>query len=63
MRDAVEIERGLMDFARAPNGGLIVTSSILAEVHRDLIIALAGHHRLPAMYSARYIVAAGGLLS
>ena len=63
MRDAVEIERGLMDFARSPNGGLIVTSSILAEVHRDLIIALAGRHRLPAIYFARYLVAAGGLLS
>jgi putative tryptophan/tyrosine transport system substrate-binding protein len=63
IRDAVEIERGLMDFARSPNGGLIVTSSILTEVHRDLIIALAGRHRLPAIYSARYLVVAGGLLS
>src|SRR5262245_14631996 len=40
MRDAVEIERGLTDYARLSNGGLIVTSSILAEVRRDLVIAL-----------------------
>jgi len=63
MRDAVEIERGLKDFARSPNGGLIVTSSILAEVNRDLIIALAARHRLPAIYPVRYLVGAGGLLS
>jgi putative ABC transport system substrate-binding protein len=63
MRDAVEIERVLIEFARSPNGGLIVTSSILAEVHRDLIIALTGRHRLPAIYPSRYLVAAGGLLS
>jgi putative ABC transport system substrate-binding protein len=63
MRDAVEIERGLTDYARSPNGGLIVTSSILAEVHRDLIIALAQSHGLPAIYPIRYLAAAGGLVS
>jgi putative ABC transport system substrate-binding protein len=63
MRDAVEIERGLTDYARLSNGGLIVTSSILAEVHRDLIIALAHRHRLPAIYSVRYLAVAGGLMS
>ena len=63
MRDAVEIERALTEFVRSPNGGLIVTSSILAEVHRELIIALTARHRLPAIYPSSYLVAAGGLLS
>ena len=51
VRDAGEIERAITAFARAPNGGLIVTASALAIVHRDLIIALAARHRLPAVYS------------
>ena len=58
-----EIDRGLTAFARSPNGGLIVTGSALAVVHRDLIIALAARLRLPAVYYDRYFVAAGGLIS
>ena len=50
VRDAGEIERAVTAFARAPNGGLIVTASALAIVHRDLIIALAARHKLPAVY-------------
>ena len=50
VRDAGEIERAIAAFARAPNGGLIVTASALATVHRDLIVALAARHRLPAVY-------------
>ena len=46
-----------------PNGGLIVTASALADRHRELIIALAARHKLPAVYSARFFVAAGGLIS
>src|SRR5262249_46813048 len=61
--DAGEIDRGLTAFARSPNGGLIVTGSALAIVHRDLIIALAARLRLPAVYYDRYFVAAGGLVS
>ena len=41
MRDAPEIERAVAAFARAPNGGLIVTASPLAQRHRDLIVTLA----------------------
>jgi putative ABC transport system substrate-binding protein len=61
--DAGEIERGLTAFARSPKGGLIVTASALAVVHRDLIIALAARLRLPAVYYERYFAAAGGLVS
>jgi ABC-type uncharacterized transport system substrate-binding protein len=61
--DAGEIDRGLTAFARSPNGGVIVTGSALAVVHRDLIIALTARLRLPAVYYDRYFAAAGGLIS
>jgi ABC-type uncharacterized transport system substrate-binding protein len=63
VRDAGEIERAVTAFARSPNDGLLVTGSALATVHRDLIVALAARHRLPAVYPARYFVTAGGLFS
>jgi len=63
MRDAPEIERAVAAFARAPNGGLIVTASGPAALHRDLIIALAARHKLPAVYYERTFVVAGGLIS
>ena len=53
VRDAGEIERAVAAFARAPNGGLIVTASALASVHRDLIVTLAARHKLPAIYFER----------
>jgi putative tryptophan/tyrosine transport system substrate-binding protein len=62
MRDANDIEQGITTFARRPNGGLIVLGSALASVHRDLIVTLAGRHRLPAVYSDRLFVAGGGLM-
>ena len=63
VRDAGEIERAIAAFARSSNGGLIVTASALAVVHRDLIITLAARHKLPAVYSCRFFVTAGGLIS
>jgi putative tryptophan/tyrosine transport system substrate-binding protein len=63
MRDAGEIERAVGAFARGSNGGLIVTASGLANVHRDLIITLAARHKLPAIYWERFFVTSGGLMS
>jgi putative ABC transport system substrate-binding protein len=63
VRDADDIERDVAAFARVPNGGLIVTGSALAAVHRDLIIMLAARHQLPAVYSNRFYVTGGGLIS
>jgi putative tryptophan/tyrosine transport system substrate-binding protein len=63
VRDASEIERAVMGFARSSNGGLIVTASPLAQLHRDLIITLAARHKLPAVYFERFFVAEGGLIS
>ena len=63
LRDAGEIERDVAAFARSPNGGLILTGSTLAVVHRDLIVTLAARHKLHAVYPSRFFVAAGGLIS
>jgi ABC-type uncharacterized transport system substrate-binding protein len=62
-RDASEIERAITAFAQGSNGGLIVTGSPAAVVHRELIIALAARHRLPAVYNVRFWAAGGGLIS
>jgi putative tryptophan/tyrosine transport system substrate-binding protein len=63
VRDAPEIERAVTAFARGSNDGLIVTPSPLALAHRDLIIALAAQHNLPAVYPFRFFVNSGGLIS
>jgi len=63
VRDASEIEHGIIDFAHGSNGGLIVTGSAQARVHHKLIIGLAARHRLPAVYFGRLYVDAGGLIS
>jgi putative ABC transport system substrate-binding protein len=62
LRDVGEIERAIVDFARSPNGGLVVLPSGLSSVHRELIIELASRHRLPAVYPFRYFVEDGGLI-
>jgi putative ABC transport system substrate-binding protein len=63
LRDAAEIESSVAAFARAPNGGLIITASALSLAHRDLIISLAARYKLPATYQERSYAAAGGLAS
>ena len=63
MRDAGEIQRTVAAFARAPNGGLIVTGSGAGIRYRALIIMLATRYKLPAVYFDRVFVAAGGLVS
>jgi putative tryptophan/tyrosine transport system substrate-binding protein len=63
VRDAGEIERAITAFARSSNGGVIVTASALAVVHRDLIVRLAARHRLPMVSPFRFLVTGGGLIS
>ena len=63
LRDPGEIERGIGTFAQSPNGGVIVTASASAAVHRQLIISLAARHKLPAVYWERYLISGGGLVS
>ena len=63
VRDPGEIERAISAFARSSNGGLIVTAAPIATAHRDLIITLAAHHQLPAVYPLPYFAHSGGLIA
>ena len=63
VRDAAEIERDVSAFARSASDGLIVSTSALAVVHRDLIVTLVAQHKLPTVYPERNFAAAGGLIS
>ena len=63
LRDTGDIERDVSAFARSPNGGLIVTAGAATVRHSNLIITLAGRHKLPAVYNERSFIAAGGLMS
>ena len=63
LRTADQIDRDITTFAQSSNGGLIVTGSASAGVHRKLITALAARHKLPATYSNRFFLDDGGLLS
>src|SRR5215467_16286613 len=63
VHDPAEIETAIAAFAREPSGGLIVLPSAFMLVHRDLVIALAARHRLPAVYAFRFFAQNGGLIS
>jgi putative ABC transport system substrate-binding protein len=63
VRTPAEIERGLVAFAGAPNGGVIVTGSSSTLLHRALIVALAARLKMPAVYNQRFFVREGGLIS
>jgi putative ABC transport system substrate-binding protein len=58
-----EMERAIEQFARAPDGALLVLPDLFTATNRRSIVALAARHRLPAVYPARYFVAGGGLMS
>jgi len=63
VRGAAEIERAIETLAREPNAAFIVLPNPVIHLHRELTIALAAEHRLPAMYPYRYFAAGGGLMS
>lgn len=63
IRDPAALERDLVAFAAAPNGGVVATASPLTGLHRDLIIRLAAEHRLPAIYPYNHFAPAGGLIA
>jgi putative ABC transport system substrate-binding protein len=58
-----EIEQVITEFAREPNGGLIISPNGLAIINRDLIIELAAKYKLPAIYPFRIFAERGGLLA
>jgi putative ABC transport system substrate-binding protein len=61
--NTTEIERAVSDFAREPNGGLIVTAAASGITQRELIVSLAARYKLPAVYFSRDFVVDGGLIS
>jgi putative ABC transport system substrate-binding protein len=63
VRDGAEIKRAVTAFARGSNDGLIVLTTGLTLVHRELIISSAARHRLPAVYTDRTFVTGGGLIA
>jgi putative ABC transport system substrate-binding protein len=63
MRDPGEIERAVAAFARVPNSGLVVAGAPSLSAHRQLIIALAARHQLPAVYPLPYLTRSGGLIA
>ncbi len=63
VHNAAEMEREIEQFARVPNGALLVLPDLFTATNRQSIIALAAHHRLPAVYPFRYFVTSGGLMS
>jgi len=63
MRDASEIGRAVVAFAREPNSGLIIAGSPSLTDYRNLIFTLAARHRLPAVYPFAYFSRSGSLIS
>jgi putative ABC transport system substrate-binding protein len=63
LRESAEFEGAIAAFARQPNGGMVVTTTALAQIHRAQIIGLAAKHRLPTIYPYRVFAQAGGLFT
>ena len=63
IENAADIEHVIASLAQSPNGGLVVLPDSTSIQHRDLVVALAARHRLPAVYAFRFWVVAGGLMS
>jgi putative ABC transport system substrate-binding protein len=61
--DVADIERAITAIAGVPNSSMVVAPDSTTNVNSDLIITLAARHRLPAIYSNKFFVAAGGLMS
>jgi putative ABC transport system substrate-binding protein len=62
VRDTAEIERAIVSLAGSGNGGIIVTGSPFATIHRELIIALTVRHKLPAVFFEPFFATTGGLM-
>ena len=63
IRDPDEVERAVTALASAGNGGLIVAPSAGESIHRGRVVELAAKYKLPAVYSDRFNVIDGGLIS
>jgi putative ABC transport system substrate-binding protein len=63
VRSEAEIERAVEAVAAQSNSGLIILPDLFTSGHRELIVAQAALHRLPAIYPFRFFAINGGLLS
>ena len=63
VRTAGDVEQAIAEFAREPDGAVIVLPATFNTAHRKLIIEQAARHRLPAIYPNRFYAADGGLVS
>jgi putative ABC transport system substrate-binding protein len=63
VHNAEEIERTLIEFAKEPDGGLIVAPAPPTFGNRQMIADIAVRLHLPAVYSYRFFVTSGGLAS
>jgi ABC-type uncharacterized transport system substrate-binding protein len=63
VRNADEMKVVIEQFAREPDGALLVLPDLFTTTNRQLIVALAARYRLPAIYPFRYFIARGGLMS
>ena len=61
--DAADIERTIAAIASMPNSTMVVLPESTTSVNSDLIITLAARNRLPAVYTFKFMVRAGGLMS
>jgi ABC-type uncharacterized transport system substrate-binding protein len=57
-----DIEAAFAARAREGGGIIVIIDTFLTE-HRDQVVALAAHYRLPAIYGTRIYVPSGGLMS
>jgi len=58
-----ELEAGFAGLMRRPADAIFVGADPFISSRQDRIIALAAHHRIPAIYDLRISTAAGGLIS
>jgi putative tryptophan/tyrosine transport system substrate-binding protein len=63
LHEPKEIEGDIATFAQLPNGGIILAASGVGATNVNLVIAAAARYKLPAVYTQRPYVAAGGLIS
>lgn len=63
VHSATEIETAMANLGAKAGSALIVMAGNFTSVNRQVIISLAAQWRIPAIYSYRYFVDAGGLLS
>jgi putative tryptophan/tyrosine transport system substrate-binding protein len=62
IHDAFDVER-VIDTLPINSSGLIIIPSTFMTGNRDLIVAAAAHHAVPAIYPFRYFATAGGLIA